>query len=250
MKNLILIEGQALRNAILIDLYKSENHTALCKDVQDRLTTIFAKDLTEHDLTPYINKSKKKTSKWIVKIIGARNKCLEEGYILTVAQHKRGEWKLSETGIIAARKIFIETFGYDYWDNKQSLNASDMSAIILQELGTEESVFIEGKEKYILHYMKERNPLLVKRKKELALKENSLLPCEICQFSFKEKYGETGEGFIEAHHIFPVSQLTEETETKLEDLILLCSNCHRMIHRKRPWVTSRADIKELLSKNA
>jgi putative restriction endonuclease len=84
----------------------------------------------------------------------------------------------------------------------------------------------------------------------LALKENSLLPCEICQFSLKENYGETGEGFIEGHHIFPISQLTEETETKLEDLILLCSNCHRMIHRKRPWVTRRDEIKELFSKNA
>ncbi len=26
--------------------------------------------------------------------------------------------------------------------------------------------------------------------------------------------------------------------SKLEDLVLVCSNCHRMIHRKRPWLSA------------
>ena len=101
----------------------------------------------------------------------------------------------------------------------------------------EEEVFPEGKEKYRVHKSKERNHKLVAIKKQRALSLNSNLLCDICKFSFKERYGELGDTFIEAHHIFPISDLTEATETKLEDLILVCSNCHKMIHRRRPWLT-------------
>ncbi len=26
-------------------------------------------------------------------------------------------------------------------------------------------------------------------------------------------------------------------ETKPEDITMVCANCHRMLHRKRPWLT-------------
>lgn len=109
----------------------------------------------------------------------------------------------------------------------------------------EEEVFPEGKEKYSVHKSKERNQKLVAIKKQKALLVNPNLPCEICKFSFKERYGELGDNFIEAHHIFPISELTEATETKLEDLILVCSNYHKMIHRRRPWLT-KEEIKSFL----
>jgi predicted HNH restriction endonuclease len=50
-------------------------------------------------------------------------------------------------------------------------------------------------------------------------------------------YGARGEGFIECHHTKPVESLGDDTPTKLSDLALLCSNCHRMIHAKRPWLS-------------
>ncbi|WP_236906927.1 HNH endonuclease [Clostridium sporogenes] len=57
-----------------------------------------------------------------------------------------------------------------------------------------------------------------------------------------------GEDFIEGHHIKPVSELKEGEKTKVEDIVLLCSNCHKMIHRKRPWL-SREKLKTLIVKN-
>ena len=66
---------------------------------------------------------------------------------------------------------------------------------------------------------------------------NKRLSCQVCNFSFEENYGGLGKGFIEAHHIFPISELTEETPTKVEDIALVCSNCHRMLHRRRPWLS-------------
>jgi len=101
----------------------------------------------------------------------------------------------------------------------------------------DEVVFPEGKEKYVLHRKKERNSNLPKAVKEKRLKIDPKLCCEACGFSFVEKYGKDGEGFIEAHHIFPISQLTEKTEVTIDDIALVCSNCHRMLHRARPWKT-------------
>lgn len=56
--------------------------------------------------------------------------------------------------------------------------------------------------------------------------------CMACGFDFEEVYGELGKGFIEVHHIKPLSTLNEEIVINpATDLICLCSNCHRMIHR-------------------
>lgn len=91
--------------------------------------------------------------------------------------------------------------------------------------------------RYSFKVTKERNKELIRLAKEQHLKNDKKLCCQVCGFSFMYNYGEIGHGFIEAHHIFPISQLTEETETKIEDLALVCSNCHRMLHRRRPWLT-------------
>ena len=53
----------------------------------------------------------------------------------------------------------------------------------------------------------------------------------ICGFDFEEKYGELGKGYIEVHHIKPLSEIDEEVVVNPEtDLICVCSNCHRKIH--------------------
>ncbi len=57
--------------------------------------------------------------------------------------------------------------------------------------------------------------------------------CQACRMSFSEVYGNIGAGFIEAHHLVPLSDIRvgEERAYKPTDFAVLCSNCHRMIHR-------------------
>lgn len=93
-----------------------------------------------------------------------------------------------------------------------------------------EPIGIEGQGKLAIHMRYERDNSLIKKIKELAIKTNPMLNCEVCGFSFFEKYGELGKGFIEAHHKRPLSE-TKETKTTRDDIALVCSNCHRMIHR-------------------
>ena len=61
--------------------------------------------------------------------------------------------------------------------------------------------------------------------------------CMVCGFDFFEAYGALGSGFAEVHHIEPVSLMAEPRRLKpLEDLVVLCSNCHSMAHRRKPVV--------------
>lgn len=102
----------------------------------------------------------------------------------------------------------------------------------------------EGRRKYILHKSFERNATLVTALKTHRVLIDPLLHCEICGFSFVEKYGDIGIGFIEVHHKVPLSTLEEQTITREDDLILVCSNCHRMLHRSNTTLT----IHELTSR--
>lgn len=97
-----------------------------------------------------------------------------------------------------------------------------------------EPTAIEGKSVLAKHMRYERNSSFIKSIKEKALKDNKMLNCRICNFSFLEKYGEIGKGFIEAHHINPLSESEGKRVTKEKDIILVCSNCHRMLHRGNP----------------
>jgi 5-methylcytosine-specific restriction protein A len=101
----------------------------------------------------------------------------------------------------------------------------------------EEEAFPEGRVLFRLHSARERNRNLVKRAKALAIQRHGRLTCCICQFDFAARYGSIGEGFIECHHTSPLSELAAVTATRVSDLALVCANCHRMIHRKRPWLT-------------
>ena len=57
--------------------------------------------------------------------------------------------------------------------------------------------------------------------------------CKACGFDFEAKYGSIGKEFIEAHHLTPISELKGRKLTldAKKDFTVLCSNCHRMIHR-------------------
>lgn len=82
-----------------------------------------------------------------------------------------------------------------------------------------------------LHRSRERDRKLIEKKKKRVLAKQGVLVCEICSFDFGKRYGEHGRDFIEAHHVKPVSTLIKGEKTSLDDLALVCSNCHRMLHR-------------------
>lgn len=103
----------------------------------------------------------------------------------------------------------------------------------------------EGQTLYRFHKYRERNTAIVKAKKKKVLKTTGTLACEVCNFDFYSTYGPLGEGFIECHHTKPLAQYEDTSTTQLEDLALVCANCHRMLHR-RFGVMSIEDLKSLI----
>ncbi|MEU9842855.1 HNH endonuclease [Actinomadura sp. NPDC048032] len=104
----------------------------------------------------------------------------------------------------------------------------------------------EGRLLFRRHLVRERDRGLRTRKIAHARKSNPDLACEACGFSFIQTYGHRGADYIECHHVIPL-HASGETSTKLEDLALLCANCHRMIHRAAPWPTP-VELRDLIER--
>jgi 5-methylcytosine-specific restriction protein A len=109
----------------------------------------------------------------------------------------------------------------------------------------DEEEFPEGAVLFRSHRSRERNRAVVTLAKKFFIKQHGKLACAACNFSFAARYGQLGEGYIECHHTVPISKLSPGAKTKVKDLIPLCANCHRMVHRRRPWLAP-SDLKTLL----
>jgi predicted HNH restriction endonuclease len=113
---------------------------------------------------------------------------------------------------------------------------SGVSLNIIKELG-DDTEAVEGLIIAVLHKKRERSGTLPKKRKLIALRKTGTLACEICKFDFAARYGDRGRDYIECHHTKPVETLGDGRPTRLSDLALVCANCHRMIHSRRPWLT-------------
>ncbi len=110
---------------------------------------------------------------------------------------------------------------------------------LVDDLGAEEGgVLLKA------HLRRERDPKLKRKKIAEAKRKNIAIACEACGFAFYRTYGARGLDYIECHHRTPLN-VTGKTRTRLQDLALICSNCHRMIHRTATWLTIE-ELRDLL----
>jgi 5-methylcytosine-specific restriction protein A len=120
---------------------------------------------------------------------------------------------------------------------RASIDDTDSRAALASaDVEEDEGSFPEGKFIYRIHRVRERNNKAVEAAKRAALRDGNL-HCSICGFDFERQYGLRGTGYIEFHHVKPISEYEPGEETKPSDLIPVCANCHRMLHRGKPWIT-------------
>lgn len=94
--------------------------------------------------------------------------------------------------------------------------------------------FSEGEQQSRFAMHRKRENKLRNSKIASYLKENGNLRCEVprCGFDFFELYGELGREYAHVHHKIPLSTAPPDGFTvRLEDLAVVCANCHSMIHR-------------------
>ena len=108
----------------------------------------------------------------------------------------------------------------------------------------DETSYQEGQTVVRTMEQRRRSQQLVRRAKERHLAQNGRLLCEVCGFDFNHQYG---VDYIEAHHTDPIASSMEGRETTMNDLHMLCANCHRVAHLRTPPYTL-AELKHMLSR--
>lgn len=164
-----------------------------------------------------------------------------------------GDWRASVRGCIERNSSDSETYqgkndifyavygiGKGYWGLR--VFSSDVASGNITE---DDLSFPEGKKKLRVHVSRERNPKVIKEAKRVFKDKHGKVFCEVCGFDFEALYGELGKDFIEGHHSIPVSDLDHDGTTHVKDIVMVCSNCHRMLHKKRPWL-KKEDLKSLI----
>ncbi|MBC8569927.1 DUF3427 domain-containing protein [Zongyangia hominis] len=100
-----------------------------------------------------------------------------------------------------------------------------------------------GKKSYATRY--ERDP----KNRKACIKIHGT-KCAVCGFDFEKTYGPWGRDYIEVHHLIPLSQMQGESLVNpATEMKPLCSNCHRMVHRKKDQILSIEELQAMLRKN-
>jgi len=96
---------------------------------------------------------------------------------------------------------------------------------------------IEGEPRMFFHIRREREPRIAAAKRAAARNQDGELECEACGFAAQRLYSGFGGDVAEVHHRRALADATGPVETKLDDLAVLCANCHRAIHQIRPLMS-------------
>ncbi len=89
---------------------------------------------------------------------------------------------------------------------------------------------VEGGKKEVSLLVRKRDRGLARKKMRNAMALGTV-SCEVCGLTEDERYP---AGFslkvFEVHHLRPLGRTCGTTETTLDDLAIVCANCHRAIH--------------------
>lgn len=149
---------------------------------------------------------------------------------------------------IIFEKTDIDEYRVLFIESDVSTISTDAGNLSMGALDLETQVNVigdrEGKKTLYYTYKYERSP----KNRAAAMKIHGT-KCMACGFDFESKYGELGKDFIEVHHTVPLHSRDEEVDVNPKtDLICVCSNCHRMIHRKKGVVLSLVELKRIIRK--
>ncbi len=220
-------------------------------ELKEELTKIFKP--TGEDAKILDNRKDSKFSQK-VRNLKAHNTFERYGY----AEYKNGYFFITDKGREFLNKnidfvIYLLSNGFLYSDLKSSFQKPFQKKDIEKtpKVFDENILIYEGVQK-ITHSKTYERSIKLRNTAIIKYTENERIKCKICCFDFEDFYGNYGKGFIEIHHQKPVFMFddneTEQTvKTALENVIPVCSNCHRIIHRIRPPYLVK-DIEKVVNK--
>ncbi len=134
-------------------------------------------------------------------------------------------WSTPASGISLREEAALELEGH--WAAYMPRGRRDLGAAVTS--ATEGRMTM----RLVRHRSRERALRAAKIRGAIEAAVDGRLRCEVpnCGFDFEATYGLVGKGYAEVHHIRPLGEVDGMVRTTLEDLVVVCSNCHAMIHR-------------------
>lgn len=164
-----------------------------------------------------------------------------------LATYKKGVWKITKKGLsfLEENKLVIALMQAQGFKLKKIADEieGDYSLIIIEE----------GELGYSAYKQRKRSQRLAQIAiSDFKKKHGDKLFCTVCEFDFSKTYKQYGKDYIEIHHVEPVHLLdTKGVKTllskALKKVVPLCSNCHRIIHRKKGKMLSIDDLKTVIN---
>lgn len=171
-------------------------------------------------------------------------------YFNNAEEGKLANLKFNETVAYPARKSTLQEMIQEtkYDDNSEKekfIKKLDICGGMLsdeqfQSFAKEIQTFQEKKRRRDSHIKYEGR---LNNKDIKAIKEYLGYTCMACGLDPIKEYGEDKKGIMEAHHKNPYSEMNEGEvrEVKPDDFLILCPNCHKLIHK----LDSPNDLEEL-----
>jgi hypothetical protein len=172
-----------------------------------------------------------------------------------------GHWVITEQGNDFLQDnlpliTYLLSNNFDYIDTKNAFRRIEVeprkpkSTRKKLAIFDENTVISEGEKIVAEHQIYIRS----RRLREAAVEyysRNGKIVCQACTFDFETLYGELGKGFIEIHHAKPIFAYEGDDIEKviyeaLANVIPLCSNCHRMVHRRRDHVMPVDELAKII----
>ena len=147
-------------------------------------------------------------------------------------------WKLPKRVNIPYRKRFPQ-LGWE--------QLADQRVAAVRKLDSAD-LYDEGKRVLRTHLAVERDPKLRANSKEhWRAKLGGRLCCIACRFDFEKRYGPCGVDFIEIHHTAALGTSIQTVRRRVIDLVPVCSNCHRMLHKDPKSLLSIVSLRRIMN---
>lgn len=247
-------EQLVLPSLMLMD--SSLNQQTTTTVLRERLTAIFKP--TGEDIEILTGRNDTKFDQ-IVRNLNAHKTFERFGYAIYVKTgHNQGYYQITQNGknylkenMPIVNYLLNNDFSSD--DLKESFDVVFEDKVRSKNiLIFDENITInEGTSKIITSKTYERSSKL----RDIAIEhytKDGRIKCEACCFDFEDFYGEFGKGFIEVHHQKPVfmfeeTEIMQTIDKALKNVLPICPNCHRMIHKKRDIPLMLTELKSKIS---
>jgi 5-methylcytosine-specific restriction enzyme A len=252
---MVLQERDLLLPALLVI---EELGTASTSQLQTHLRALL--EPAGDDLLPLVNRPDDRFSQK-VRNLKSHKSLVRRGWVEYEARGNNGYWWLTAKGrnVLEANREFLDALllaRHGYGEQQEALAAAAAAQDAEQAPARvlafdEDETVLEGRVTAVAASRRTRS----RRLREVALQHfagaDGRLPCAACEFDFEATYGERGAGYIEVHHrrplfMFEGADLEQTLAEALRNLVPLCSNCHRMLHRTRADVWTLEQLRASL----